>query len=183
MDGQLGLAIELDAKEDNRRFAETRIYHAPGYIQKTVDPDPSQYSAVIPKPKQRKPAGTVGIRKRYQTGTMPQPESELDGDESVRTKEDRSSPTSSSNFSTGSASVKKKKTQSPEELRTQRMLANVRERQRTQSLNEAFASLRRVIPTFPSDKLSKIQTLRLASHYIDFLRQVSLIVSGCFTKN
>lgn len=43
-----------------------------------------------------------------------------------------------------------------------RSMANVRERQRTQSLNEAFGSLRKIIPTLPSDKLSKIQTLKLA---------------------
>ncbi|MBN3321462.1 TWST2 protein, partial [Atractosteus spatula] len=63
-------------------------------------------------------------------------------------------------------------TQSYEELQNQRVLANVRERQRTQSLNEAFASLRKIIPTLPSDKLSKIQTLKLAARYIDFLYQV-----------
>ncbi|XP_035266968.1 twist-related protein 2-like [Anguilla rostrata] len=75
-------------------------------------------------------------------------------------------------------SVKRSKKSSPssaqsyEELQNQRVLANVRERQRTQSLNEAFASLRKIIPTLPSDKLSKIQTLKLASRYIDFLCQV-----------
>ncbi|MEE6466398.1 hypothetical protein FKM82_006937 [Ascaphus truei] len=62
--------------------------------------------------------------------------------------------------------------QSYEELQTQRVMANVRERQRTQSLNEAFSALRKIIPTLPSDKLSKIQTLKLASRYIDFLCQV-----------
>jgi len=62
--------------------------------------------------------------------------------------------------------------QSYEELQHQRVLANVRERQRTQNLNEAFSSLRRIIPTLPSDKLSKIQTLKLASRYIHFLDQV-----------
>ncbi|NXE15670.1 TWST2 protein, partial [Lophotis ruficrista] len=62
--------------------------------------------------------------------------------------------------------------QSYEELQSQRILANVRERQRTQSLNEAFAALRKIIPTLPSDKLSKIQTLKLAARYIDFLYQV-----------
>ncbi|GAA6223536.1 twist-related protein 2-like isoform X1 [Lates japonicus] len=59
-----------------------------------------------------------------------------------------------------------------EDPHTQRVIANIRERQRTQSLNEAFASLRKIIPTLPSDKLSKIQTLKLASRYIDFLYQV-----------
>ncbi|KAJ9576518.1 hypothetical protein L9F63_025586, partial [Diploptera punctata] len=66
----------------------------------------------------------------------------------------------------------RRKSQSYEELQTQRVMANVRERQRTQSLNEAFASLRKIIPTLPSDKLSKIQTLKLAARYIDFLYQV-----------
>lgn len=46
-------------------------------------------------------------------------------------------------------------------------MANVRERQRTQSLNEAFTALRKIIPTLPSDKLSKIQTLKLASRYVE----------------
>ena len=59
-----------------------------------------------------------------------------------------------------------------EELQNQRCMANVRERQRTQSLNEAFNQLRKIIPTLPSDKLSKIQTLKLASRYIDFLYQI-----------
>lgn len=47
-----------------------------------------------------------------------------------------------------------------------RSMANVRERQRTQSLNSAFTSLRKIIPTLPSDKLSKIQTLKLASRFV-----------------
>lgn len=62
--------------------------------------------------------------------------------------------------------------QSFEDIQSQRVMANVRERQRTQSLNEAFAALRKIIPTLPSDKLSKIQTLKLAARYIDFLCQV-----------
>ncbi|GBN82265.1 Twist-related protein 1 [Araneus ventricosus] len=51
----------------------------------------------------------------------------------------------------------------------QRHLANDRERTRTKKLNDAFAVLRKMIPCRPSDKLSKIQTLRLAVLYIDFL--------------
>lgn len=54
----------------------------------------------------------------------------------------------------------------------QRIMANVRERQRTHNLNEAFASLRKIIPTLPSDKMSKIQTLKMAARYIDFLYHV-----------
>ena len=69
---------------------------------------------------------------------------------------------------------------SPIDLQTQRVLANVRERQRTQSLNEAFAALRKIIPTLPSDKLSKIQTLKLAARYIDFLYQVRTFIQISF---
>ena len=50
-----------------------------------------------------------------------------------------------------------------------RRVANVRERQRTENVNEAFEKLRQIVPTLPSDKLSKIQTIRLATDYIQFL--------------
>ena len=53
-----------------------------------------------------------------------------------------------------------------------RLMANDRERQRTGSLNEAFDRLRQIVPTLPSDKLSKIQTLKLATKYIHFLYSV-----------
>ena len=61
---------------------------------------------------------------------------------------------------------------SHDDVQNQRAIANVRERQRTQSLNDAFTHLRHIIPTLPSDKLSKIQTLKLATRYIDFLYQI-----------
>ncbi|XP_033762669.1 protein Fer3-like [Pecten maximus] len=52
----------------------------------------------------------------------------------------------------------------------QRRKANIRERRRMQNLNEAFNSLRRVLPTFTYEKrLSRIETLRLAVIYLDFL--------------
>lgn len=72
----------------------------------------------------------------------------------------------------GKTKSRRKTPQSYEDIQNQRIMANVRERQRTQSLNEAFASLRKSIPTLPSDKLSKIQTLKLAARYIDFLYHV-----------
>ncbi|GLV48669.1 twist [Carabus blaptoides fortunei] len=79
--------------------------------------------------------------------------------------------------STSKSKVRRRAPQSFEDIQTQRVMANVRERQRTQSLNEAFASLRKIIPTLPSDKLSKIQTLKLAARYIDFLYHI-LSTSG-----
>ncbi|XP_035205334.1 transcription factor 15-like [Stegodyphus dumicola] len=52
----------------------------------------------------------------------------------------------------------------------QRHVANARERNRNSSVNVAFSILRTHIPTEPKDrKLSKIETLRLASSYIDHL--------------
>ncbi|XP_054740598.1 protein twist [Anastrepha obliqua] len=67
---------------------------------------------------------------------------------------------------------KSSRSEDTEEFHNQRVMANVRERQRTQSLNDAFKALQQIIPTLPSDKLSKIQTLKLATRYIDFLCRV-----------
>ncbi|XP_011185489.2 protein twist [Zeugodacus cucurbitae] len=67
---------------------------------------------------------------------------------------------------------KSSRSEDAEEFHNQRVMANVRERQRTQSLNDAFKALQQIIPTLPSDKLSKIQTLKLATRYIDFLCRV-----------
>ena len=51
-----------------------------------------------------------------------------------------------------------------------RTIANMRERDRTLSVNSAFNTLRELIPTEPLDrKLSKIETLRLATSYIQHL--------------
>lgn len=91
-------------------------------------------------------------------------ESERD-DEEYKTTSEKSS-TSSKAKGRRTKSRKRKisvKEHTEEEAQHVRVMANVRERQRTQSLNEAFASLRKIIPTLPSDKLSKIQTLKLAS--------------------
>ncbi|XP_030638665.1 basic helix-loop-helix transcription factor scleraxis [Chanos chanos] len=72
------------------------------------------------------------------------------------------------------------------ELRTQvtevrqRNAANARERDRTNSVNKAFTALRTLIPTEPADrKLSKIETLRLASSYISHLENVLLVGEAC----
>ena len=79
---------------------------------------------------------------------------------------------SEDSFESKKCVTKRKKPSNAEELLVQRTQANDRERQRTKSLNDAFAQLREIVPTMPSDKLSKIQTLRLASNYVDFLVKV-----------
>ncbi|XP_021708465.1 pancreas transcription factor 1 subunit alpha [Aedes aegypti] len=55
----------------------------------------------------------------------------------------------------------------------QRQAANLRERRRMQSINEAFEGLRTHIPTLPYEKrLSKVDTLKLAISYISFLAEM-----------
>ncbi|MGH0117765.1 UNVERIFIED_CONTAM: hypothetical protein FKN15_039061 [Acipenser sinensis] len=68
-------------------------------------------------------------------------------------------------------------TQSYEELQKQRVLANVRERQRTQSLNEAFASLRKIIPTLPSDKLNCFYFLKKIKDLLKNLKNLKRMVT------
>ncbi|XP_028825219.1 transcription factor 21 [Denticeps clupeoides] len=55
----------------------------------------------------------------------------------------------------------------------QRSAANARERARMRVLSRAFSRLKTTLPWVPPDtKLSKLDTLRLASSYIAHLRQV-----------
>ena len=52
----------------------------------------------------------------------------------------------------------------------QRKAANIRERRRMYQLNEAFDGLRKRVPTFAYEKkLSRIETLKLAVTYIEFM--------------
>ncbi|XP_064091443.1 pancreas transcription factor 1 subunit alpha isoform X1 [Macrobrachium rosenbergii] len=59
----------------------------------------------------------------------------------------------------------------------QRQAANMRERKRMQSINDAFEGLRAHIPTLPYEKrlskaFSQVDTLRLAIGYISFLAEL-----------
>uniref|UniRef100_T1JEP6 BHLH domain-containing protein n=1 Tax=Strigamia maritima TaxID=126957 RepID=T1JEP6_STRMM len=61
----------------------------------------------------------------------------------------------------------KKSTRKPVKLRIRRYKANARERNRMHGLNAALDNLRRCVPlTCKTQKLSKIETLRLARNYI-----------------
>lgn len=65
------------------------------------------------------------------------------------------------------------------ERNARRIESNERERQRMHSLNDAFQSLRNVIPHVKCDrKLSKIETLTLAKNYITALTNVILDITG-----
>uniref|UniRef100_A0A3B3SAA2 Neuronal differentiation 4 n=2 Tax=Paramormyrops kingsleyae TaxID=1676925 RepID=A0A3B3SAA2_9TELE len=69
---------------------------------------------------------------------------------------------------------KKKMTKARQErFRARRVKANARERSRMHGLNDALDSLRRVMPCYSkTQKLSKIETLRLARNYIWALSEV-----------
>ena len=68
---------------------------------------------------------------------------------------------------------KRRRKRSPTQQIAQRHAANLRERKRMQSINEAFEGLRNHIPTLPYEKrLSKVDTLRLAIGYIGFLTEM-----------
>ncbi|CAG5120547.1 unnamed protein product, partial [Candidula unifasciata] len=55
----------------------------------------------------------------------------------------------------------------------QRNAANARERSRMRVLSKAFTRLKTTLPWVPPDtKLSKLDTLRLASSYIAHLKQI-----------
>lgn len=97
------------------------------------------------------------------------------------------SSSSSSTFSYGCASdlspqmgnhsgpllKRRRRMRSEMEMQQLRQAANVRERRRMQSINDAFEGLRSHIPTLPYEKrLSKVDTLRLAIGYINFLAEL-----------
>lgn len=76
-------------------------------------------------------------------------------------------------------SRRKNKSKSSSRSRIRRMKANARERCRMHMLNDALEELRRVIPGYSSDqKLSKIETLRLARNYISALTEALKINSS-----
>ncbi|XP_028834002.1 pancreas transcription factor 1 subunit alpha [Denticeps clupeoides] len=68
---------------------------------------------------------------------------------------------------------RRRRMRSEAEMQQLRQAANVRERRRMQSINDAFEGLRSHIPTLPYEKrLSKVDTLRLAIGYINFLAEL-----------
>ncbi|CAG5128972.1 unnamed protein product [Candidula unifasciata] len=75
----------------------------------------------------------------------------------------------------------------PEKLQKpqQRNAANARERSRMRVLSKAFSRLKTTLPWVPPDtKLSKLDTLRLASSYIVHLKQIldhedNMMATGC----
>lgn len=118
-----------------------------------------------------------GTRKRKQRSKL----SDMDA---LDSEEYDSSPKPHSSAVENSSKNSKRKRRRPRltGLSKQRQAANARERSRTHSVNSAFSALRVLIPTEPTDrKLSKIETLRLASSYIAHLG--SMLISGTQCPN
>jgi hypothetical protein len=66
----------------------------------------------------------------------------------------------------------------------QRNTANARERARMRVLSKAFSKLKTTLPWVPADtKLSKLDTLRLASSYIAHLRQIPVDIYVYFSQS
>lgn len=58
-------------------------------------------------------------------------------------------------------------------MKKRRLAANARERRRMNSLNDAYEKLRNVLPNFgPDKKFSKYETLQMAQHYMDQLKEI-----------
>jgi transcription factor 1a len=78
---------------------------------------------------------------------------------------------------------RRRKRRCPAQQVQQRQAANMRERKRMQSINDAFDGLRAHIPTLPYEKrLSKVDTLKLAIGYINFLTDVVTTEHGAESK-
>ena len=90
-------------------------------------------------------------------------------------------------YSSDSTLLKGRRKNSDDQYIHQRQMANLRERKRMQCINEAFEGLRSHIPTLPYERrLSKVDTLRLAISYINFLADLINSddgVSGQFPKS
>ena len=66
----------------------------------------------------------------------------------------------------------KPKSRPPPLSKYRRKTANSRERSRMNEINDAFEDLRKVIPDYPTGKMTKITTLRLALNYMGALREM-----------
>lgn len=96
---------------------------------------------------------------------------------------DDDSPLSGLSDQENSIRTRRRRKRCPQQQVQQRQAANMRERKRMQSINDAFEGLRAHIPTLPYEKrLSKVDTLRLAIGYINFLAEVVKTDNGTETR-
>ncbi|XP_062848269.1 neurogenic differentiation factor 6-A [Trichomycterus rosablanca] len=99
---------------------------------------------------------------------------EMDDDESEKDEDDRDEGIDEHGAARRRGPRKKKLTKERfDRVKVRRMEANARERSRMHGLNNALDSLRKVVPCYSkTQKLSKIETLRLAKNYIWALSEI-----------
>ncbi|XP_058060392.1 protein dimmed [Anopheles bellator] len=92
----------------------------------------------------------------------------------------RSAPGANGNGNSSSSAARRRKgALNAKERNARRLESNERERMRMHSLNDAFQSLREVIPHVKKERrLSKIETLTLAKNYITALTDVIIVMRG-----
>lgn len=148
-------ANDLKYQYINESSASPVQYGYTGYVNQEAQHSNFYYQSNTQHPEQVQQYNSQSVL------TVDQPQSS--NEKRLRIVKDKLNKIKSKKIKLPKISPVKGETESTKVLRS---MANVRERQRTQSLNEAFTTLRKVIPTLPSDKLSKIQTLKLASRYV-----------------
>ncbi|OXA55450.1 Protein dimmed [Folsomia candida] len=121
--------------------------------------------------------GTANGKRRYKRSSEGQGGSQSCGDDA---NEGNGSEASEKSRGRGDGyDGKRKQVLSARERNLRRLESNERERQRMHSLNDAFQQLREVIPHVAmARKLSKIETLTLAKHYIMALTNVICDMRG-----
>ncbi|XP_046886561.1 neurogenic differentiation factor 1-like [Hypomesus transpacificus] len=111
----------------------------------------------------------IGNRKKEDDRMMEQESNEESESEEVESEEEKEEAKEERPGNEGPAGRKRRTTRTAgaQRVKARRMKANARERSRMHGLNEALEELRSVVPCFSgAQKLSKIETLRLARNYI-----------------
>ncbi|XP_034023572.1 neurogenic differentiation factor 4-like [Thalassophryne amazonica] len=111
---------------------------------------------------------TSGSSQRYGAAGLSQQGRELGSEDAEEDEEDEEEGQQDENGSKRRGSKKKRMTKARQErFRARRIKANARERSRMHGLNDALENLRSIMPCHSkTQKLSKIETLRLARNYI-----------------
>ncbi|XP_069007309.1 neurogenic differentiation factor 6-A isoform X1 [Embiotoca jacksoni] len=143
------LTLPLNEQSSGPTRAPLGTSWTTGRLVKPVKPEPS-----------RAPGNTLGSRRE---------DEERDGEEQEKNRE-----AGEAGSLRRRGSNRKKPSQSrPDRVRLRRIEANTRERNRMHGLNNALDSLRKVVPCYSkTQKLSKIETLRLAKNYIWALSEI-----------
>ncbi|XP_050433761.1 protein dimmed-like [Adelges cooleyi] len=140
--------------------------------------DPSNCSE---EAKLKKMITMAGLACRKSSRTSCQREIELTDSSSISDDTCTGSDGQSRSGGTGRSGTRRKRKSNGKDKNVRRLESNERERLRMHSINDAFQSLREVIPHVKKDRrLSKIETLTLAKNYIIALTKIICDMRGEF---